>query len=444
MTWLLQATLLAFFGGAAWGAESGLPSLAPMLERVAPAVVSISVKGKTSDDNPVFLTPGKQSESPENDAVPFHVSMPAGTGVITDARHGYILTNNHVIAGATAIKVTVADGATYDAFVTGTDEQSDLAVIRIKAEGLKAVELGDSSALKVGDYVVAIGSPFGLNTSVTFGIVSALDRIRPEFGAGLIQTDASLNPGSSGGALVDIEGKVIGINTAIIASDGGNAGIGFAVPINEAKAIMEQLIAKGTIQRGQLGVQVQDSSRDFGLAFGVEATTGALVNDVTPGSPGAKAGVLVGDIIAKVNGIPVADSTDLRTRVSAFPPGATIKLLVLRRAGNVEIAATLATLVNEVAESSSEFVDGKGLLASLTLQATGSDEGAIVASLSDDSVAAAAGLQPGDIITTVNRKASTTPQMVVDLSKSAKDVLLLGILRGNSKSFVVVKPKNSG
>ncbi len=431
--------------------QSVTPSLAPMLSRVVPTIVSISVRGKSSDvqGDTLYLTPGAQNKSTPRQTAVAQISETAGTGVITDARNGYILTNNHVIEGATSLKVTIANGESYDAVAVGADAQTDLAVIRISAAGLSQAVLGDSASLKVGDYVVAIGTPYGLGKSVTFGIVSALDRsgLGLDSEEGFIQTDASLNPGNSGGALVDLEGKVVGINTAILGPSGANIGIGFAVPINTASAIMRQLVSHGEIRRGQLGVQVQDSSADFAKVLGVNISTGALVNEVRPQSPGAKAGIVVGDVIAAVDGLPISGSTQLRARVSALPPGTVVKLTILRRGGSVQVVATLAAAAaTEPPVETVDYVDGKGLLDLVTLQtldaasdAFGKVQGAVISSISDSSPAAAAGLQPGDVITSVNQTNATTPQMVVELSKALTDLLLLGIFRDGHRSFLVVK-----
>ncbi|CCM75375.1 trypsin-like peptidase domain-containing protein [Rhizobium mesoamericanum] len=431
--------------------QSVTPSLAPMLSRVIPTVVSISVRGKSSEDqdDTLYLTPGALNKSSPSETAVGQISETTGTGVITDARNGYILTNNHVIEGATSIKVTIASGESFDAAAVGADAQTDLAVIRIRASGLSQAMLGDSGSLNVGDYVVAIGTPYGLGKSATFGIVSALDRsgLGLDSEEGFIQTDASLNPGNSGGALVDLEGKVVGINTAILGPSGANIGIGFAVPINTASAIMRQLVAHGEIRRGQLGVQVQDSGTDFAKALGVSASTGALVNEVRPQSPGAKAGIIIGDVIAAVDGVPVSGSTQLRARISALPPETPVKLTLLRRSGSVEVVATLAAAAaTEPPVETVDYVDGKGLLDLVTLQtldaasdAFGKVQGAVISSISDNSLAAAAGLRPGDVITSVNQTNATTPQMVAELSKASTDLLLLGVFRDGHRSFLVVK-----
>lgn len=448
LVWYLEIASVAVVCGAASASEPASPSLAPMLRRVVPTVVSITVRGKHEDDESWILTPGRHAEGSPSDLIPSQASVTAGTGVITDAQNGYILTNNHVIEGATSIKVTIADGATYNAEVVGSDPQTDLAVIRIEAAGLNEAQLGQSGSLQVGDYVVAIGTPFGLGKSVTFGIVSALGRtgLGLDSEEGYIQTDASINPGNSGGALVDLDGKVVGINTAILGPSGANIGIGFAVPIDTAKAIMRQLIAKGRIERGLLGVQVQDNSADFGRALGVEIATGALVNDVVAGAGGSNAGVMVGDVIAAVNGTPVSTAGQLRARITALAPNTTVRLTVMRPEGEVEIHATLSASLPETQAENPEFVDGEGLLALVTLQtldsasdAFGKVQGGVVMAISDSSVAAAAGLRPGDVITSVNRTKTPTPQMVVDLTKAVNELLLLGVFRDGHMSFLVIK-----
>ncbi|WFU13441.1 trypsin-like peptidase domain-containing protein (plasmid) [Rhizobium sp. CB3090] len=422
-----------------------------MLERVLPSIVSIAVRAQTeSDDESSFVTPrAEKSDASPKDAAPLmHISQTTGAGVIVDAGNGYILTSNHVIDNAIDIKVTVAGGGTHDAAVIGADADTDLAVIQIKATGLVTAQLGDSRKLRVGDYVAAIGNPFGLGQTVTFGIVSALGRT----GLGLenyenfIQTDASINPGNSGGALVNLDGEVVGINSAILGPSGANIGIGFAVPVGMAKTVMEQLIAHGEIRRGQLGVLVQDNDADLAKALAINASTGALVGEVVPGSAGAKAGMLIGDVIVAVNDMPIRTAGELRMTISSFPPGVAVKLSVIRPSGKVDMTATLTSSVPVADASRPAAIEGEGLLALVTLEtlrpdsdAFGKVEGAFVASTIEDSRAAAAGLTPGDVIVSINQKPTPTPQMVIDLARKEKDLLLLGIFRDGHKRFLVVR-----
>src|SRR5690554_2928533 len=278
------------------------PTLAPMLEEVTPAVVNISVKGKREvrqripDMFRFFFGPGGPREQVQER--PF---QGLGSGVIIDAKEGYVVTNNHVIDGASEILVTLKDGRQFDATVIGTDDRSDIALIKIKdGENLTQIEIGSSADLRVGDFVVAIGNPFGLGQTVTSGIISALGRsgINPAGYEDFIQTDASINPGNSGGALVNLRGELVGINTAIIAPSGGNVGIGFAVPINMARSVVAQLVRYGSIQRGRVGMAIQDLTPDLAESLGIpRGIGGAVVVSVEPGSPAANAGLKPGDVI---------------------------------------------------------------------------------------------------------------------------------------------------
>jgi serine protease DegQ len=311
-----------------------LPSLAPLLKNVTPAVVNISVAVTSqTQDNPLARDPFFRRFLPPQERP--QQSQAAGSGVIVDAQRGYVMTNNHVVGRADKISVTLRDGRTLNAKLVGTDPGTDIAVVQIPAENLTAMTFGDSGALEVGDYVVAIGNPFGLGQTVTSGIVSALGR--SGLGAGyedFIQTDASINPGNSGGALVDLRGRLIGINTAIIAPSGGNVGIGFAVPINMARSVFDQIVQYGKVQRGRVGVQVQDVTPDIASAIGMSQPTGALLAKVEPNSPAAKAGLKQGDVILSLDGKPVRNSSDLRNRVGLVRVGD--KIDVTYRRGNDE------------------------------------------------------------------------------------------------------------
>jgi serine protease DegQ len=310
------------------------PSLAPLLKNVTPAVVNISVAVTSqTQDNPLARDPFFRRFLPPQERP--QQSQAAGSGVIVDAQRGYVMTNNHVVGRADKISVTLRDGRTLNAKLVGTDPGTDIAVVQIPAENLTAMTFGDSAALEVGDYVVAIGNPFGLGQTVTSGIVSALGR--SGLGAGyedFIQTDASINPGNSGGALVDLRGRLIGINTAIIAPSGGNVGIGFAVPINMARSVFDQIVQYGKVQRGRVGVQVQDVTPDIASAIGMSQPSGALLAKVEPNSPAAKAGLKQGDVILSLDGKPVRNSSDLRNRVGLVRVGE--KIDVTYRRGNDE------------------------------------------------------------------------------------------------------------
>src|SRR5690242_16796120 len=334
-----------------------VPSLAPMLERVTPSVVNINSKTRVSVRNPFMDDPffrqffGMQNMPRER------VEQSLGSGVIIDAAKGYVLTNNHVIEGADDISVTLHDGRTLKAQLVGTDPETEVAVIKIAANNLAALPLADSSKLRVGDFVVALGNPFGLGQTVTSGIVSALGRtgLRGLGYQNFIQTDASINPGNSGGALVDLHGELVGINTAIFSPSGGNVGIGFAIPSNLCRDVMRQLIATGTVTHGSLGVQTQDLTDDIARALGTQAGQGAVVTRVQPGSPAASAGLQAGDVIVKVDGRPVHGAADLHNAEGLAPVGSALGLELLREGKTVNATAKL--VAEQVASAPGSAVD---------------------------------------------------------------------------------------
>jgi Do/DeqQ family serine protease len=302
------------------GADGQIPSLAPLVKAVTPSVVNIAVDGDRRRGPQV-----------------------AGSGVIVDAQAGYILTNQHVVADADRIVVTLKDNRTFDAALVGGDPETDIALLKIEARDLSALPIGNSDRLEVGDFVLAIGNPFGLGQTVTSGIVSAVGRsgLGIESYENFIQTDASINPGNSGGALVDLRGELVGINTAIFASGGGNIGIGFAVPIDMAQSVMQQLVAHGEVRRGRLGVQVKDLTPELGESLGVIAQQGALVDFVDVLSPAQEAGIVIGDVILSVDGNPVCGATDLRNRIGLIPVGKQVKLVLLRNNASRTLTITI-------------------------------------------------------------------------------------------------------
>jgi Do/DeqQ family serine protease len=325
------ASCVALGGPPPVALDGNVPSLAPLVERVTPAVVNIAVLSSSPEqDNPMFRDPffrrffGLPKAS--------RPQMSAGSGVIVDAQRGYVLTNDHVVKDAEQIAVTLKDGRRLPAKLQGSDAGTDVALLKVEPENLKALAFGDSDALRVGDYVLAIGNPFGLGQTVTTGIVSALGRtgLDIEGYEDFIQTDASINPGNSGGALVNLKGELVGINTAIVGPTGGNVGIGFAVPSNMVRAVMHQLVSYGEVRRGRIGLTTQDVTPEQAKALGALASQGAVVVEVVKDSPADKAGVLTGDVIVAVNGRAIRGSADVRNQVGLIPVGEEVEFKVLR------------------------------------------------------------------------------------------------------------------
>jgi Do/DeqQ family serine protease len=427
------------------------PSLAPMLERVLPGIVSIAVQGQALDEtDPLLSDPffKKFFGVPDQQPPALRSFQAAGSGVIVDAGNGYILTNSHVIENAERISVTLGDGSNFQAKVVGTDPETDIAVVQIKAEKLTAVALGDSSKLRVGDYVAAIGNPYGLSQSATLGIVSALGRagLGIEGYESFIQTDASINPGNSGGALVNLDGELIGINSAIMGPSGGNVGIGFAIPVNMAKSVMQQLIAYGKISRGQLGVIIQDLTPGLAKALKIGAASAAVVSDVIPGSPAAKAGIVAGDAIVSVNGQAVKDISTLRNAIGALAVDSVARLRVERSGKKLDIDVALSAAEKAPMEPTYRTARIQaGPLANVELQEmepeqteTGKIEGVQVSVVVDTSPAAEAGLQSGDIIVAVNQKPVRKIRDVLAAIGQEETDTLLYIFRDGHKHYLTV------
>jgi len=321
------------------GPDGQIPTLAPLLKEVTPAVVNIATKGHEAV-NPLYNDPLFRRFYNVPEGAEERETQAAGSGVIIDAKAGYVVTNNHVIEKADEIVVTLKDNRQLKAKLVGTDPETDIAILKVEPKNLTALEIGDSDALQVGDFVIAIGNPFGLGQTVTSGIVSALGRtgLGIESYENFIQTDASINPGNSGGALINLRGELIGINTAIVGPSGGNVGIGFAVPINMARSVIQQLIAHGEVKRGRLGVEVEDLTPDIAEALHIDAPGGAVIRRVAPDTPARRAGLQAGDVIIAIDGTPVQNSSDLRNRVGLTAVGQTIRLTIVHHGSQQEIS----------------------------------------------------------------------------------------------------------
>lgn len=422
-----------------------LPSLAPMLEEATPAVVNIATRGSVEMRmNPLFNDPFFRRFFNVPDQPRQRKTQSLGSGVIIDAKRGLVVTNNHVIANADEITVKLRDGRNLQAELVGSDPDSDVAVIRIPAERLTAIPLADSDALRVGDYVVAIGNPFGLGQTVTSGIISALARR----GLGitgyddLIQTDASINPGNSGGALVNLRGELVGINTAIYSQSGGNIGIGFAIPTNMVSRITEQLVAHGEVRRGFLGAQLQDLDPDLAEAFGIKARTGAVLVNVIENSPAARAGLQPGDVVVEINGETVESAAALRNEVALSRVGEKLTLTYIREGKRRNIKIKVAE--RETAEMPSDLRNER--LAGATFgdipeqsPAFGRIRGVMVFEVEQGSRVAAAGLREGDIISSVNRTPTRNLQEFLRVVNQVKGQMLLRVRRGNHAAFMVIK-----
>ncbi len=422
-----------------------LPSLAPMLEAVTPAVVNIATEGRVQvRQNPLFADPFFRRFFNVPDQPRERKTQSLGSGVIVDAGRGLVLTNNHVIANAVQVTVTLRDGRHFDAEVVGSDPATDVAVIRIPAEGLADLDAANSDELRVGDFEVAIVNPFGLGQTVTSGIVSALSRsgLGIEGYEDFIQTDASINPGNSGGALVNLRGELVGINTAIFSRGGGNIGIGFAIPINLALQITEQLLDKGVVERGYVGIHLQDLDPGLAEAFGLQGRQGAVVNSVVPESPAAVAGFQPGDIITLVDGRPVRTAADAMNHIGLSPVGKQVEFEMLRDGAEMTLRAEIAA--NENADIARGVVNPR--LQGVTLgdiaenhPRYGRFEGVVVVEIQRRTRAWSAGLRKGDVITSVNRVDVADLPSFLKLVNRSKGPLLLRVMRGNGAAFLVIK-----
>ncbi len=415
-----------------------MPSLAPMLEKATPAVVSIAVKGthKVKQNVPnIFKFFGNPNQNPNQaQQRPFRG---LGSGVIIDAKEGYIVTNNHVIDKADEIIITLKDGRQIEAKKIGSDADSDIALLQIDADNLAEIKISDSDKLRVGDFAVAIGSPFGLGQTVTSGIVSALGRsgLDLENYEDFIQTDAAINSGNSGGALVNLRGELIGINTAILGPNGGNVGIGFAIPSNMMNNLAKQIIEFGEVHRGVLGVLGRSVNSEIAKAMELETNQGGFIEQVVPGSAADEAGIKPGDVIVKVNGKKVKTFNELRGKIGSLGAGKKVKLTIIRNGDEEKLTVKLKqSQVNNVAAASIHR-----MFEGAKLENKSNNKGVNVTEVADNSPAQMVGLQPGDLITAINR---TPINNIADLRSYLKDrkgVFALNIIRDNYSQYLMIR-----
>jgi serine protease Do/serine protease DegQ len=430
------------------GAQAALPdsindrpvtSLAPLVEAAAPAVVNIRVSQTVSRRSPFgdeafrrfFGIPDMPGGGSQQVAS-------AGSGVIVDAQRGYILTNHHVVGDADEIQISLIDGQILDAEIVGSDPATDIAVIRVDAEGLTEMPIGDSEGARVGDFVIAIGNPFGLGHTVTSGIISALGRtgISRDGYEDFIQTDASINPGNSGGALVNMKGELIGINSAIISRSGGNVGIGFAVPTEIASSIMGQILDFGEIRRGLLGVRIQTIDAEMAKALESNVENGALITNIEPNSAAEKAGLEVGDIIVGVNDKKVTDASELRNTIGLMRSGDDVDISYVR---DSKAGSTKARLGQAVVQQLTGADIHPGLEGALFAAAsTTADGGVEVTEVSPGSPAAQRGLRAGDIITAVNRSRVRNVQDLATIAENNR-ILFLLVQRGDRSLMLQIR-----
>ncbi|WP_417344995.1 Do family serine endopeptidase [Ferrimonas sp.] len=417
-----------------------LPSLAPMIEQVGPAVVSVSVSGTQVSRQEIpepfryFFGPNAPRERVQER--PFRG---LGSGVIIDADDGYIVTNHHVIDGADKILISLADGREFEAKLIGSDQSSDVALLQVEADDLTEVKLAKSEELRVGDFAVAIGNPFGLGQTVTSGIVSALGRsgLNIESLENFIQTDAAINSGNSGGALVNLNGELIGINTAILAPSGGNVGIGFAIPSDMVKGLAEQIIEFGEVRRGVLGVLGRELDNETAKLFGLESQHGAFVSQVVPDSAADKAGLKAGDIIVSVNGRKIRTFAELRAKVATMGAGSKVKIGVIRDGDEENFNVTLSEAEGENVKASVVHPALEG--AKLSTYSQDGIQGVAITELEERSPAARQGLRKGDIILGVNRERVQSLKELRGLLEDYEGALALNIRRDDANMYLIIR-----
>ncbi|AIX74782.1 MAG: serine endoprotease DegP [Mixta calida] len=439
-----------------------LPSLAPMLEKVMPSVVSINVEGSTTartprlppqfqqffgdnspfcqDGSPFQNSPMCQGAAPGGNAAPQQKFRALGSGVVINAEKGYVVTNNHVVDNATKIQVQLSDGRRYEAKVIGKDPRSDIALIQLQDfKNLTAIKIADSDSLRVGDYTVAIGNPYGLGETVTSGIVSALGRsgLNVENYENFIQTDAAINRGNSGGALVNLNGELIGINTAILAPDGGNIGIGFAIPSNMVRNLTAQMVEFGQVKRGELGIRGTELNSELAKAMKVDAQRGAFVSQVMPKSSAAKAGIKAGDVVISLNKKQISSFAALRAEVGSLPVGTKLELGLLRDGKPLTVTVELQQSSQDKVDSATIYTGIEG--ADLSNAVVNGQKGVRVDSVKPNSAAARIGLKKDDLILGVNQQPVTNLGELRKVLDTKPSVLALNIKRGDSNIYLLMQ-----
>ncbi len=433
----------------------GVLTMAPLLEQITPAVVSIDVEG--TRENASAELGGRQEEFLRRffgDRIPEMESQPRrglGSGVIIDAREGLIVTNNHVVKDADRITITLEDKRELQGELVGADPQTDLALVKIDARNLTELKIARSRDVKVGDYVIAVGNPYGLSSTVTTGIVSALgrDQSRGNNYADYIQTDASINPGNSGGALVNSKGELIGINTAILSRSGGNNGIGFAVPTRIMTSVIEQLKENGEVRRGRIGVGIQNITPDLRESLNLTTLDGALVSSVEEGTPADKAGLREGDVIIGFNGDDINDSSDIRNAVGLVTPGTRADLTYLRDGKRRTTRIEVAEIEEEREVLTEEAVEDIPAMEAFSgasignvpddVELRGGNDGVYVMSVESNSKAYRAGLRRGDVIRSVNRRDVANLSEFEDRIEGKEGPFALSVEREGSRIFLAVK-----
>ncbi|WP_145509583.1 serine endoprotease DegP [Yersinia rochesterensis] len=443
-----------------------LPSLAPMLEKVMPSVVSINVEGSAlvsnagaggippqfqqffgddspfcQDGSPFQGSPMCQGGPGSKGGAPNKQDFRAlGSGVIIDAAKGYVVTNNHVVDNATKINVKLSDGRSFDAKVIGKDPRTDIALLQLKdAKNLTAIKIADSDQLRVGDYTVAIGNPYGLGETVTSGIVSALGRsgLNVENYENFIQTDAAINRGNSGGALINLNGELIGINTAILAPDGGNIGIGFAIPSNMVKNLTSQMVEFGQVKRGELGIMGTELNSELAKAMNVDAQKGAFISQVLPKSAAAKAGIKAGDVIVSMNGKAINSFAGFRAEIGTLPVGSKMTLGLLREGKPVNVDVTLEQSSQTQVDSGNLYTGIEG--AELSNSDVNGKKGVKVDSVKPGTAAARIGLKKGDIIMGINQQPVQNLAELRKILDTKPSVLALSIQRGDTSLYLLMQ-----